>query len=144
MIVIVTGGRDYNGTGLVEALDELRAAHPDFGLHVGDFKTGAESVARSWVTSRNMQAIHDAQSEGLRTCIVETPRLQWVIVFRQYEWYGKEAISRRNQLMVDEAVFLPRNAPFLCLVAGGDGDDYAQDLVHRCREAGFEIREVTT
>lgn len=125
MIVIVTGGRTYAGTGLVEALDALEREEPGFYLLVGD-ADGADRVAREWSINRHP-----------RRCLVF--EAHWAA-------YGKKAGPERNARMV-RTVRLNRawqalDGPVLCLAApGGRG---TADCVRRCREAGFEVREVTS
>lgn len=127
MIVIVTGGRTYAGTGLVEALDELRG--PDFHLFVGD-ANGADAIARRWfeVATRDGKGPFPLR----RT-------------FFQADWnkYGKAAGPIRNETMVALAqVKQAKGHRVICLAApGGRG---TADCVRRCRKAGFEVREVTT
>lgn len=127
MIVIVTGGRAYNGTGLVEALDELRG--PDFHLFVGD-ANGADAIARNWFVRRTLEAIGPLP-------------LRRTVFKAAWETHGKAAGPRRNEWMVSVAELKrAKGHRIICLAApGGRG---TADCVRRCREAGFEVREVTT
>lgn len=122
MIVIVTGGRSYNGTGLVEALDALEKQSQGFQLIVGDC-TGADKIARQWARGR--------------------PAEETLVVYARWQMYGKAAGPRRNADMVATAIHhRDDDEPIICLAApGGRG---TADCVRRCREAGFEVREVTT
>lgn len=124
MIVIVTGGRAYNGTGLVEALDALERESSDYDpmmLIVGDAR-GADQIARDWAIKNSVfHKLHLAD----------------------WDAYGKGAGPRRNSDMVKSAFeFKMQVETVICLAApGGRG---TADCVNRCREAGFEVREVTT
>lgn len=138
MIVIVTGGRGYAGTGLVEALDALEREHPRFTLFVGDCPTGADPTARDWAIARSVAAY---KGEGGR---------RWREFRADWRSYRKGSGPRRNANMVKLAQTLRAAAvvfngvprPVICLAApGGRG---TADCVRRCREAGFEVREVTT
>lgn len=126
MIVIVTGGRAYNGTGLVEALDELRCQ--DFHLLVGD-ASGADAIARRWYDT--------ARRDGKGPF-----PLRRTVFVAEWDKYGKSAGPIRNETMVAYAqIKREKGQPILCLAApGGRG---TADCVRRCREAGFEVREVT-
>lgn len=122
MIVIVTGGRGYNGTGLVEA---LMAIYQEYGgpkrLFVGD-ATGADALAKAWVRTLDRYDITTFSAD--------------------WERHGKAARPRRNAEMVRAASLWWPQRPVICLAApGGRG---TADCVRRCREAGFEVREVTT
>jgi len=117
VIVIVTGGRDYAGTGLVEALDEVLAKHPGLVLYVGDAR-GADARARAWAESRGVPCREFAANWSL----------------------GPAAGPTRNAIMVSSAANFARMDPALCLAApGGRG---TADCVERCRKAGIEVREV--
>ena len=122
MIVIVTGGRSYAGTGLVEALDALAQEHQRFSIFVGD-ATGADRIAQAWARDRK---------PGL-LCVFGAA---WAS-------YGKAAGPQRNARMVSRAIAEHlRGERVICLAApGGRG---TADCVRRCREAGFEVRKVTT
>jgi len=127
MIVIVTGGRHYAGTGLVEALDDLQARHPGFMIFVGD-ATGADEVTRDWA---------DARGRGM----AGADKRIWVCP-AQWDRYGKRAGPIRHRLMVSLAESWSRHLdlPAICLAAaGGRGTAHC---VRLCREAGFEVREV--
>lgn len=122
MIVIVTGGRTYAGTGLVEALEALERECPGFTLFVGD-ATGADQIAWEWHESK--------------------PRRGIAVEFRADWWtHGKRAGPIRNQQMVSRAKMrMADGRKVICLAApGGRG---TADCVRQCREAGFEVREVS-
>lgn len=126
MIVIVTGGRNYAGTGLVEALDALNAECPDFELFVG-CATGADQIARDW-TERAFDAMRRFHSRS--------------VFHADWKRLGKAAGPERNARMVNAAQRERRGRRVVCLAAPGDIG--TADCVRRCRKAGFEVRKVTT
>lgn len=117
MIVIVTGGRNYAGAGLVAALDEVLVKHPGLVLYVGDAR-GADARARAWAECHK-------------------------VPYREFaaDWsLGPSAGPKRNAIMVSSAVNFARMEPALCLAApGGRG---TADCVERCRKAGIEVRTI--
>lgn len=120
MIVIVTGGRDYAGPGLVEALDRLHAERGIVELITGD-ATGADTIAAEWARARG---VHFAQHVA--------------------HWSrGRRAGPIRNAEIVGHALLhAAPDMDVICLAAlGGFG---TADCVRRCRKAGIEVREVTT
>lgn len=125
MIVIVTGGRHYNGSGLVAELERIHAETPIAWLLVGDCPTGADLLAYYW---------------GRRTDGPEIARF-----VADWQNLGTSAGPRRNVAMVRHALWLrdesaPESLKVLCLAApGGRG---TADCVRRARTAGIEVREV--
>lgn len=120
MIVIVTGGRTYDGPGLAEALDELEAEHGPFHLCVGD-ATGADAIARTWA-ARAPERLHVFRADWAR--------------------HGRAAGPIRNEWMVGRAKMLAGRygGPIICLEApGGRG---TADCVRRCHSALIEVRLV--
>lgn len=118
MIVIVTGGRDYTGTGLLDALDELHANVGIVELVTGD-ATGADAIAVEWAITR-------------RVCFAQHIA-QWSL--------GRKAGPIRNAGIVAHALLHSApDLPVLCLAApGGRG---TADCVERCRKAGIEVRAI--
>lgn len=141
MIVIVTGCPNYSGDGLAQALEELDAGDRYVLTWVGDCATGAEAIARDWLKSRDQ----DRRDRALGWSIRFRERIapdnieNWVVFKRRP---NGEADPFNNQNIVDMALWWPSDAPYLCLVAGGDKDACTADLVRRCRDAGIEVREV--
>jgi hypothetical protein len=131
MIVIVTGGRTYAGTGLVEELDKLEREEPGFYLIVGGHKdrpsTGADLIAQKWAADRHaLNAQH-----------------RWTKVDADWKRLRRAAGPIRNGEMVNHALWAREwlDEPIICLAApGGRG---TADCVRRCREAGFEVRAVS-
>lgn len=96
MIVIVTGGRDYAGFGLLEVLEELDGEHPDFTLIAGD-ADGADALAIAWRNATGSGVC------GRAICV----RAEW-------ERYGRSAGPKRNAAMVHIAKMerrVPRRGP---------------------------------
>lgn len=134
MNVIVTGGRAYNGTGLVEALDALEREHPGFMLFVGDCPTGADLLAREWAKGRSRRQLACAY-HGEMECLL------WDQFVADWNGLGLKAGPVRNPEMVAVAKRRGKGVRVLCLAAPGDKG--TRDCTNKCRRAGFEVREVT-
>lgn len=79
MIVLVTGGRDFNNVRVIgETLDCFHAAHP-FDLLVRGCATGVDTIAAVWAMERGIQP-------------VGCPAL--------WDFHGKAAGAKRNSAML--------------------------------------------
>lgn len=115
MIVLVTGGRDFNDRELVfRVLDELK---PSLIVHGG--AKGADMLARFWARANGVrQRIHNAN----------------------WERFGRAAGTIRNQAMLDEQAACGEPVALVVAFPGGKG---TADMVRRARGAGIEVREVS-
>lgn len=133
MIVIVTGGRDYRGTGLVAELERINAETPIGVLIVGDAR-GADAIARRWGLAKQGKS-----SLGLP--IVDRHDAKW----SRYERPGRKnpAGTIRNSAMVEAAKRhrdpLTNERVIAVVAPGGSG---TADCWRKCELAGFEIVHV--
>ncbi len=127
MIVLVTGGRDYVGDGLVAELERVDHETPIGLLVVGDAR-GADTIAYRWGLSKQ-----EEDSLGL-------PR----VVRHVADWntWGLGAGPIRNQEMVD-TVLSERGADEVVLCLAAPGGRGTADCVRRALLADFEVRRVT-
>lgn len=133
MIVIVTGGRDYAGTGLVAELARIHA-ETQIGLLIVGGATGADTLALRWALDEQERD----SATGLGLPAIEVVRADW-------NRFGRAAGPRRNAEMV--ALAHARRAPrhhsdpretILCVAApGGRG---TADCVSKAVVAGIEVR----
>lgn len=123
LIVLVTGGRDYRGTGLAAKLDQL--APTIVYLVLGDAR-GADALAFEWATRERAR-----RSDGLP--IRRRHDAHW-------DRLGRRAGPERNGRMVADAVALRERTglPVLCLAAPGDIG--TADCARQAARAGIEVR----
>ncbi len=112
MIVLVTGGRDFDDRALVDrVLDELK---PSLVVHGG--ARGADRLARFWARANGVrQRIHNAK----------------------WERFGRAAGPLRNQAMLDEQAACGEPIALVVAFPGGKG---TADMVRRARSAGIAVR----
>ena len=112
MVVLVTGGRDYdNAQVLFETLDGVHAARP-ISLLVEGGARGADQLARQWARARGVAS--------------QTYRANW----RR----GPSAGPERNQRMLDES-----RPALVVAFPGGRG---TADMCSRARSANVYIHVV--
>ena len=129
MIVIVTGGRFYAGTGLVAELARMHA-ETQIGLLIVGGATGADTLALRWA----LDAQERDSVNGLGLPVVEVVRADW-------NRFGRPAGPRRNAEMV--ALAQARRGvgeSVLCIAAPGNRG--TADCMSKAVAAGFEVRRV--
>ena len=124
MIVLVTGGRHYSGTGLVSELCRLLIDEGPIDIVINGGARGADTIAKEWADDSDIAC--------------ETMMADW-------DTFGKRAGSIRNQAMVDRVIALKREQKLsdydiVCVAApGGHG---TADCVRRAQKAGIRVNEV--
>ncbi len=115
MIILVTGGRDFNDKERVfKKLDEIIAGVQDLNevSVIQGGARGADSLGRLWAKDN---------------------WIYWKSFDADWNQYGKRAGPIRNQQMIDEC------EPDLCVAfPGGRG---TADMVRRCKKAGIKVVE---
>ena len=81
MIVVVTGGRNYDGTGLVEKLNGINKLEKIELMVLGD-ATGADSIALNWAKINN---------------------IPYVVKKAEWRKFGRAAGPTRNSAMIELA-----------------------------------------
>lgn len=129
MIVLVTGGRDYRGAGLIAKLEEIDAETRIEYLVVGCAR-GADAIAFDWGTEKR-----NAREAAGEQILLPRRRKH----FAKWDELGKRAGPERNGRMVADAAELHRTTglPVVCLAApGGKGTENCKS---QARAAGIKV-----
>lgn len=123
LIVLVTGGRDYAGTGLTAEFDRL--APEIVYIVLGDAR-GADALAFEWAARERAR-----RSDGLP--IRRRHDAHW-------DRLGRRAGPERNGRMVADAVALRERTGLRVLCLAAPGDVGTDNCVRQARAAGIDVR----
>lgn len=128
MIVVVTGGRNYNDRAAIyAALDQLHAQYPITRLREGD-ASGVDRISGEWADMRGIQ--HDKMPADWSN--INVPGA--VVRQGKHGAYNARAGHDRNQSMLDA----DPKPQYGIVFPGGTG---TADMTKRMRESGITVWE---